>query len=73
MEPTMVVMKGEGDGAGIAGQGPTPGLAGWCDAGDGKSAAKERGGALLDARAGRDGVVNGDAPPLDMSQGCGDG
>ena len=36
-EPTMAAMKGEGDGAGPAEQGPAPDLAGRVDVGDGRS------------------------------------
>jgi hypothetical protein len=45
---------------------------GGVDASDGRSL-KERRGALLGARAGREGVTDGDAPRLDMSQCCDDG
>jgi hypothetical protein len=41
MEPTMATMKGEGDGAGPAGQGPVPDLAGLVDVGDERSMKRE--------------------------------
>jgi hypothetical protein len=40
MDPMKTTTKGEGDGVGPTGQGPTPGLAGRVDVGDGRSAKK---------------------------------
>lgn len=64
-------MKGVGDEAGPAGQGPAPDLArGVNGAGDRR---RSKGEALLRISAGREGVADGEAPPLDMSRGFGNG
>jgi hypothetical protein len=56
----MATMKGEGDGAGLTGQGPVPDLAGLVDVGDGRGVKRE---ALLgDSGEGR-GRVDGAADP----------
>jgi hypothetical protein len=61
--------EGVGSEVGPAGQGPAPVLVGGFDDGYERSSIS----LLLGARAGREGVADEEAPPLDMSRGFGDG